>query len=222
MQETKINTKFQAFMNIGTLFFILSIVTFFFKFWLAVLLMLSSFFIVNYSKKKFPEDFKNLTNAPNKQKKSPVNGCFETEPENKRIKVQHIAGVNLADANQKIFCSIISDSLLFVDESDNIMADVKYSDIKNLSIMEEIKQTQKNKSVVGRAIVGGLFLGAVGAIVGGISGACPSLKTDKRYYLEISLPENYFENILITTDNNTLKYLKKSIADKILKTREVA
>ena len=78
--------------------------------------------------------------------------------------------------------------------------------------MEEIEQTQKNKSVIARAIVGGLLLGGVGAIVGGISGACPTLKSNKKYFLEIS---NGPDKIIITAGNDTLKQIKNSISSQV-------
>lgn len=40
--------------------------------------------------------------------------------------------------------------------------------LKNVELLKEI--TEKDKSVIGRAVVGGLIFGAVGAIVGGMSG----------------------------------------------------
>ena len=72
---------------------------------------------------------------------------------------------------------------------------------------------KKNKSVIARAIVGGLLLGGVGAVVGGLSGACPTLKTNKKYYLEITT--NGPDKVIITTDNNSLKQIKTTIYNQI-------
>lgn len=47
---------------------------------------------------------------------------------------------------------------------------IQYSQIVDLRVEEVNTYTQKDKSVIGRAAVGGLLLGGVGAIVGGLSG----------------------------------------------------
>ena len=80
-------------------------------------------------------------------------------------------------------------------------------------ILEEIEQTQKNKSVIARAIVGGVLLGPIGAIVGGVSGVSPELKTNKKYFLEFTINES--EKIIITTNNKDLKQIKTTVAEKI-------
>lgn len=50
----------------------------------------------------------------------------------------------------------------------------------------ETKLVQKDKSVIGRAIAGGLFFGGVGAVVGGISGTGQKTKRQYERYLTIA------------------------------------
>jgi len=52
----------------------------------------------------------------------------------------------------------------------NAPVEIRYSDLTACELMDETAIIQKSKSVIGRGIVGGLFLGPVGAIVGGMSG----------------------------------------------------
>mgnify|MGYP000961835875 CR=1 FL=1 len=47
---------------------------------------------------------------------------------------------------------------------------LKYGQICAVGILSEKEIIEQNKSVIGRAAVGGLLLGPVGAVVGGISG----------------------------------------------------
>lgn len=63
--------------------------------------------------------------------------------------------------------------------------------LKNVELLQEITET--DKSVIKRALVGGILLGPVGAIVGGMSGI--GTKKNKAYYLKISTSkyELYFK-----------------------------
>ncbi len=54
---------------------------------------------------------------------------------------------------------------------------LKYSQISAVRYESEKEFTSKNKSVIGRAAVGGLVLGPLGAVVGGISGTGSKQKT---------------------------------------------
>jgi len=47
---------------------------------------------------------------------------------------------------------------------------LNYSQIKNVGIINKADIKEEDKSVVGRAVVGGLLLGPLGAVVGGVSG----------------------------------------------------
>lgn len=47
---------------------------------------------------------------------------------------------------------------------------LSYSQVRDFRFVKQRLDVQKSKSVVGRAVVGGLLFGSVGAVVGGISG----------------------------------------------------
>lgn len=61
-----------------------------------------------------------------------------------------------------------------------------YTQISAVDVVSENDVTEKNKSVVGRAAVGGILLGPLGAIVGGMSGVGAKKKNEKKYYFVIN------------------------------------
>lgn len=76
-----------------------------------------------------------------------------------------------------------------------------YSKIVDAREMVETETTVKDKSVIGRAIVGGVVLGPVGAIVGGIDGTGKKKKTtSKRFYV-----------ISYKSDDGVVKYVPLEI-----------
>lgn len=62
---------------------------------------------------------------------------------------------------------------------------LKYDQIIDCSIEHDEMITKKNKSVVGRAIVGGILTGGIGAVVGGMSGIGSKKTVKKTHYLVI-------------------------------------
>lgn len=80
-----------------------------------------------------------------------------------------------------------------------------FKDILGVELIEDGKSLMKTStsSVAGRAIVGGLFLGPLGAVVGGVTGK----KSEEERVMEISL------NILLNDTQNSIysyTFLKKS------------
>ena len=126
----------------------------------------------------------------------------------KKYKVEHIQGINFVDFGHSIILKITKQNISFID-SDKEIFSLQNDKIENVSILEEIEQTQKNKSVITRAIVGGLLLGGVGAVVGGLSGVCPEMKQNRKYYLEISGDNN---KVILTASNKILKQIKISLS----------
>lgn len=66
------------------------------------------------------------------------------------------------------------------------LIDIHRSQIISLEQTSELELMQKNKSVIGRAIVGGVITGPLGAIVGGMSGIGHKSETTTKYYLVIN------------------------------------
>lgn len=61
-----------------------------------------------------------------------------------------------------------------------------YSQIKNVGFLTEKEIAQKSKSVLGRAAVGGLLLGGLGAVIGAVSGTGTKSETKNHIYLIIN------------------------------------
>lgn len=63
---------------------------------------------------------------------------------------------------------------------------IPYADITAVTILTDKEIAEQSKSVVGRAVVGGILLGPLGAIVGGMSGIGNKQKTVSKYYFIIN------------------------------------
>lgn len=198
------NKEFEKLINISTVLFVLSIIFLFIIPLLFYITFPTSIFLMIKAKNKYPEKFEKFTNSQQK--------THTAEAWAKKYKVKHIQGVNFADFEQTLDLTINKNELIFSEQNKELFK-INNSEINNLEILEELEQTQKNKSVIARAIVGGLLLGGVGAVVGGLSGACPTLKTNKKYYLEITT--NGPDKVIITTDNSSLKQIKTTIYNQI-------
>ena len=75
---------------------------------------------------------------------------------------------------------------------------IPYSRITNVGVISEKEITEKSKSVGGRAIVGGIFLGPLGAIVGGMSGISDKKITNSRCYMVLNYESTFGELEAIT------------------------
>lgn len=76
---------------------------------------------------------------------------------------------------------------------------------------------QQNKSVIGRAVVGGLLLGPLGAIVGGMSGIGTKLKSLGKYALVINFWDVYshkLQSIMIATSSPVDSFISKVESEK--------
>ena len=105
-------------------------------------------------------------------------------------------------------------NVIFTDNDNNVLDEIEFSKIKNVRILQQIEQSQKEKSPVYRAIIGGVLLGPVGAIVGGLSGLTSAFKSDKKYYIEIERPEPD-DNIIFTGCNKDIQELNKIISKRV-------
>jgi hypothetical protein len=64
--------------------------------------------------------------------------------------------------------------------------ELQYSQIVNVALLSESEVIEKEKSVIGRGIVGGLLLGPLGAQVGAISGVGTKTKEKQHHYVVIN------------------------------------
>jgi len=70
------------------------------------------------------------------------------------------------------------------------LLDIHNSQIISLKITSQEELSKIDKSVIGRAVVGGLILGPIGAIIGGISGIGSKEKIANTYYLVFNFWDN--------------------------------
>lgn len=93
-----------------------------------------------------------------------------------------------------------------------------YDKITNANIMEETEEIEKNKSVIGRAVVGGILLGPAAAVVGGMSGLGKKKKSKSHYFYVIDYTSNdenkqiVFE---ISTPIESVRPFNKTLRDKL-------
>lgn len=80
--------------------------------------------------------------------------------------------------------------------------DMEYSQIADISIIRKDEMIQKQKSVIGRALVGGMLFGGVGAVVGGMSGIGNKEKILQHLFLDIELNDGT-KHIFAINDGNT-------------------
>lgn len=96
-------------------------------------------------------------------------------------------------------------NLVFFDSKMKDVMSIEYSDITNAEVLTETEE--ENKSVIGRAIVGGLLLGPVGAVVGGISGT--GKKEKNHYFLRITYGDEN-KSVILKSYDKTPKTCEKA------------
>jgi len=73
-------------------------------------------------------------------------------------------------------CSItvlVEETNLKIRRWNKVVESIPFADIKSVEVRKEsdfIQGKEKDRSVIGRALVGGVLLGPVGGVVGGLSG----------------------------------------------------
>jgi len=97
---------------------------------------------------------------------------------------------------------------------------LKYNQIVNAGVIREEEIIEKSKSVLGRAAVGGLVLGPLGAIVGGISGTGKKEKTKLKAYYVINYKSSHDDEVkvlsfLITGNSGGLTKFDKELKDYV-------
>jgi len=116
---------------------------------------------------------------------------------------------------------IIDEESLKVKRYFKIRAEIKIKDIMQVESKKEtefIPGKEKDKSVIGRAIGGGLLLGPVGAMVGGMSGVgkktIEESSSKENWYIVIAYKLDGVQNIAIF--RSEALFLKERLANKIV------
>lgn len=91
---------------------------------------------------------------------------------------------------------------------------LNYNQITDVFYGLETEIIEKNKSVIGRAVAGGILFGGVGAVVGGISGTGTKAKKERHFYFIISYTSNTGEDKFIQFEDTRL-YRGVKVANKL-------
>lgn len=95
---------------------------------------------------------------------------------------------------------------------------ISYQQIIDMKFISHKQLINEDKSVIGRAVVGGLLLGPLGAVVGGISGVGSKTKTIGNYYFVINFNDVYthrIQTILISTKSENVRFIERCEKEKV-------
>ena len=207
---------FKKLLNISAGSAVLGLIFLFIKPVIGILLLFVygvGFFYIN---KKYPNELKNFRkeqeNLRNAKKAMPEKISYNF----KFYDVIHVSGIEYADMNSKCEISVSSKDVSFSDKDGEFLACFNYDELKNCTIYEEIEQSLKNKAPITRTIVGGILLGPVGAVIGGVSGVVPTIKENKKYYLEFEFKDTDLkDNIIVSGNYKVLEEIKQDIKTRV-------
>ena len=106
-----------------------------------------------------------------------------------KINVSHYEGLDIREEANCIL-KITNYHLKYCDIRGQVIKEISLKDIINVGVINDKHLKEKNKSVIGRGIAGGLLFGGVGLVLGGLSGTgTKQIKEDVQYIVV-----NYNEN----------------------------
>lgn len=152
-------------------------------------------------------------------------GLFAKKEKRRFIHVFFVDGLNFYPLNMPATLILDNDKDCLVIESKNNegpTVNIKYNQIVSSNIVTKTEIIEKNKSSVGRAMVGGVLLGSLGAVIGGMSGVGNKVDNIDRYYIVINYKSQGEEEIKIisfeitglTNWNSFIKELKSKIPNR--------
>lgn len=120
----------------------------------------------------------------------------------------YLSGLNSIEEDSMVLIVIVANQLVIKKDSSTILKTIELNEIKSIKPLSESTITEKEKSVIGRAIVGGLIFGVVGAVVGGMSGMDTKKEMKTEHFIKITLNDGT-EILLAPFMNNpgNTKYL---------------
>lgn len=204
------NKKFKILLNISIILLLTGFIFCFIKLPIGLLFIFTFLIFGVILNIKYPNEIKEFReNANQKQIKTHAGNS-----DYNFFNVEHISGIESAKLNQKCEITVTTKELSFYDKKDNFMAAFDYSEIKNCVLYQEIEQKYKDKSPVCRVITGGILLGSMGAVIGGISSLTPEIQENKKYYLEIDVPE-LDDSVFIAGKIKDLQEIKRIITERV-------
>lgn len=91
---------------------------------------------------------------------------------------------------------------------------LNYNQITDVFYGYKTEMVEQNKSVIGRAVAGGLLFGGVGAVVGAVSGTGSKEKAERGLYFIISYKSSNGEDAFLRFED-TRKYRGKKVANTL-------
>lgn len=105
------------------------------------------------------------------------------------IDLTYIEGIEIYPTDFKVTISIDDENNLLTIRprgSNSSLIHIKYEQLIDCATIHDEMVTEKDKSVLGRAIIGGVLTGGIGAIIGGMSGIGTKKNKKKTHYLVIN------------------------------------
>ena len=125
--------------------------------------------------------------------------------------IQPLAG--LTEGNMYTV-KLFDDKLTIKNPLIKTTVELKYSQITDVYYGLDTEITTKSKSVIKRALVGGLLFGGLGAIVGAVDGTGSKEKKEKHFYFIISYTSSTGEDAFIQFEDTRL-YKGAGVAKKL-------
>ncbi len=138
-----------------------------------------------------------------------------------KVFTRYVSGIPSLQEDTEVIVATYEDCIAL-----NYKHIIPFSEIKSAKLIKDTEITEKDKSVILRAVAGGILLGPLGAIIGGMSGLQKGKKKQEILLLSIEVnknEENYTGLFLLESrskllyygDKNTLENMVKFINSKI-------
>ena len=99
----------------------------------------------------------------------------------------YLSGLNSIEEDSMVLIVIVANQLVIKKDKTTILKTIELNEIKSIKPLSENTITEKEKSVIARALAGGLIFGVVGAVVGGMSGIGTKKEMKTEHFIKITL-----------------------------------